>query len=79
MTPQEVVFDVLGRIERKASVGLQFESEEIARKIAIVFEPYAPKVSGDTVLFSDTDLGYDKYFVDVSDDGYLVFREENQL
>jgi len=79
MTPQEVVFDVLGRIERKAAVSLQFGSEETARKIATVFEPYAPRVSGDTVLFGDTDLGYDKYFVDVSDDGYLVFREENQL
>lgn len=77
MTPQEVVFDVLGKIERKASVGLQFESEEIARRIATVFEPYAPRVLEDTVLFGDTDYGYDKYYVRISDDGYLVFKEGN--
>jgi len=77
MTPQEVVFDVLGKIERKASVGLQFESEDIARRMATVFEPYEPKVSGDMVLFGDTDFGYDKYYVRISDDGYLVFEEGN--
>jgi hypothetical protein len=77
MTPQEVVFDVLGKIERKASVGLQFENEEIARRMATVFEPYEPKVSGDIVLFGDTDFGYDKYYVKISDDGYLTFEEEN--
>jgi hypothetical protein len=77
MTPQEVVFDVLGKIERRASVGLQFESEEIARKVATIFEPYEPKISGDMVLFGDTDLGYGKYYVRISDDGYLVFEEEN--
>ena len=77
MTPQEVVFDVLGKIERRASVGLQFENEEIARRVATVFEPYEPKVSGDIVLFGDTDFGYDKYYVKISDDGYLTFEEEN--
>jgi hypothetical protein len=77
MTPQEVVFDVLGKIERKASVGLQFENEDIARRMATVFEPYEPKVSGDMVLFGDTDFGYDKYYVRISDDGYLTFEEEN--
>jgi len=77
MTPQEVVFDVLGKIERKASVGLQFESEDIARRMATVFEPYEPKISGDMVLFGDTDYGYDKYYVRISDDGYLVFEEGN--
>ena len=77
MTPQEVVFDVLGKIERKASVGLQFDSEDIARRMATVFEPYEPKISGDMVLFGDTDYGYDKYYVRISEDGYLVFEEGN--
>jgi len=77
MTPQEVVFDVLGKIERKASVGLQFDSEDIARRMATVFEPYEPKVSGDMILFGDTDYGYDKYYVRISEDGYLVFEEGN--
>jgi len=75
MTPQEVVFDVLGKIERRASVGLQFESEDIARRMATVFEPYEPKISGDMILFGDTDFGYDRYYVKISDDGYLVFEE----
>jgi hypothetical protein len=77
MTPQEIVFDVLGKIERRASVSLQFESEDIARRMATVFEPYDPRVSGDMILFGDTDFGYDKYYVKISDDGYLVFEEEN--
>jgi len=77
MTPQEVVFDVLGKIERRASVGLQFDSEDIARRMATVFEPYEPKISENMVLFGDTDFGYDKYYVKISDDGYLVFEEGN--
>lgn len=71
---REVMADVLGRLERKVSVCLQCESEEIARKLATVFEPYNPRILEDMILFGDTDYGYSKYYVRIHDD-YLEVRE----
>jgi len=69
-----IMADILGRLERKAAVCLQCESEEIARKLATVFEPYEPRVSEDMILFGDTDYGYTKYYVRIHDD-CLEIRE----
>jgi len=63
-----IMADILGRLERRAAVCLQCGSEEIARKLATVFEPYEPRVSEDMILFGDTDYGYTKYYVMIHDD-----------
>ena len=63
-----IMADILGRLERRAAVCLQCESEEIARKLATVFDPYEPRVLKDMILFGDTDYGYTKYYVRIHDD-----------